>query len=112
MDVIDKVKNIIKGEPDPEIIEGSPEAYDRVKEMTDDQLRKYIGVASIKVPREIQEELFKRFVQPHAHYNCKECFGRGHTDWNPAIHALMPCVCLQRVIRDEVGKENKIILMN
>lgn len=106
MDLIDKVKNIFK-EADP-IVEGSSTAYSQVMAMDDKTLRKlYLGKAPVYVPREAQEELYKRFVKPHAHYNCSQCYGRGHTGWNDELHQLVPCQCLQRVIRKEVAKENE-----
>ena len=112
MDLIDRVKEIVFGK-EINIIEGSPDAYDQVKAMTNKGLKKYIGVAPIDVPKEIQEELFQRFAHPCALQTCPQCYGRGHTGWNLAIHQLAPCLCLQRVIRDEQTKENqKIILMN
>ena len=112
MDIIDKAKQIVFGK-ETNVIEGSPDAYDQVKSMTDKELKKYVGVAPIDVPKEIQEELYIRIVQPCALQTCNACFGRGHTGWLPQIHQLQPCVCLQRFIRDEQTKENqKIIIMN
>ena len=99
MDIIDKVKEILTGKPEAEIVEGAPDAYDKVKSLTDKQLEKYIGVDPVKVPREVQEELYLRFVQPHAHYNCSQCHGRGHKGWIPQLHQLEPCLCLQRVVK-------------
>ena len=113
MDIITKVKELFIGTPDP-VIEGNPDAYDIVQAMSDKELkRRYLGKQPILVSREAQEELYKRFVKPHALYNCQECHGRGHSGWNDTIHQLQPCLCLQRVIRDDQTKENqKIILMN
>ena len=106
MDIIEQVKKIFGQEE--ELIEGNPETYDRVKALDDKTLkRRFLGKPPQDVIREVQEELFIRFVSPHSLFNCKDCFGRGHTGWNPAIHALTPCQCLQRVIRTEVGKENQ-----
>ena len=109
MDIIDKVKNYFK--PINPVVEKSSTAYAQVKAMDDKTLKKlYLGVAPIDVPREAQEELYHRFVKPHAHYNCSQCFGRGHTGWNETLHQLQPCQCLQRVIRTEVAKENESYL--
>ena len=113
MDIITKVTEILKGKPDP-VIEGNKDAYDIVQAMNDKELKKrYLGKQPLKVPREAQEELYKRFVSPHALQTCNECYGRGHTGWNDTLHQLAPCMCLQRVIRNDQIKENqKIILMN
>ncbi|NIT55424.1 MAG: hypothetical protein GWN00_04055, partial [Aliifodinibius sp.] len=106
-DIITKVKNLILGE-EIEIIEGAPDAYDKVKALDDKTLKQaFLGKNPLEVPREAQEELYQRFVQPHAKFNCKHCHGRGHTGWHDELHQLQPCLCLQRVIRTEVGKENK-----
>jgi hypothetical protein len=112
-DIIDSVKDFFKS--NPPVVEGSPDAYDILAKMTDDQVKKYyMGKApydpktdTILVPKEAQEELFKRFVQPHAHYNCKVCYGRGRAEWIPALRQYKPCDCLQRIIRKEVAKENE-----
>ena len=113
MDIIDKVKKLLKPidtDTDP-VHEKAQDAYDVVKAMSDDELKKrYLGKDPSGVPREAQEELYMRFVQPHAHYNCSKCYGRGWTAWNPALHQLEPCLCLQRVIRTEVAKENQAYL--
>lgn len=95
-------------------IEGNATAYDKAQALSDDQLREnFMGVDPVNVPREVQEELYNRFVAPHAHYNCSNCSGRGHSGWNDTLHQLQPCMCLQRVIRSKEAKENqKIILMN
>lgn len=95
-------------------IEGNATAYDKAIALSDDQLKdNFMGIAPLDVPREIQEELYKRFCAPHALTSCQECWGRGHTGWNETLHQLQPCLCLQRVIRTEEAKENqKIILMN
>lgn len=95
-------------------IEHNATAYDKTIALSDDQLRdSFMGKAPIGVAREIQEELYKRFVSPHALVTCSQCYGRGHTGWNDTLHQLQPCMCLQRVIRDDQVKENqKIILMN
>ena len=95
-------------------IEGNATAYDKAIALSDDQLKdNFMGVNPLDTPREIQEELYKRFVSPHALITCSECYGRGHTGWNDTLHQLQPCMCLQRVIRTEEAKENqKIILMN
>ena len=74
--------------------------------------KRYLGVAPLKVPREAQEELYQRFVSPHALQTCSVCYGRGHSGWNDTLHQLEPCQCLQRVIRTEESNNNKIILMN
>ena len=114
MDIIDKVKDILLGKELEEIVEGHPDSYDKVKAMSDKELkRRWMGKAPLDVPREAQEEMFLRFVQPQALFGCKQCHGRGHTGWIDTLHQLQPCLCLQRVIRDETTKENqKIILMN
>lgn len=97
-------------------IENNATAYDKAIALSDDQLKdNFMGVAPLDVPREVQEELYKRFVTPHALSSCNQegCYGRGHTGWNDTLHQLQPCMCLQRVIRTEETKENqKIILMN
>ena len=95
-------------------IEGNATAYDKAIALTDDQLLdNFMGVAPVDVVREIQEELYKRFVTPQALSTCTHCYGRGHTGWNDILHQLAPCLCLQRVIREDQVKENtKIILMN
>ena len=113
MDIITKAKELLKGKPDP-VIEGNKDAYDIVKAMGDKELKKrYLGVAPLKVPREAQEELYQRFVAPHALQTCSNCYGRGHVGWNNTLHQLETCLCLQRVIRNDQIKENqKIILMN
>ena len=113
MDIITKFKEILKGKPDP-VIEGHTDAYDIVKAMSDKELQKrYLGKTPLIVPREAQEELYQRFVSPHALQTCSQCYGRGHTGWNDTLHQLQPCVCLQRIIRNDQVKENqKIILMN
>jgi hypothetical protein len=94
-------------------IEGNATAYDKAMALTDDQLKdNFMGINPLDVPREVQEELYKRFVGTQAQ-TCSQCYGRGHTGWNDILHQLQPCMCLQRVIRDEEAKENqKIILMN
>ena len=109
MSLIEKAKELLNsGYGDNLIIEGAENAYDIVKAMGDDELKsRYMGVDPKFVPKEVQEELYLRFVSPHAHYNCGHCFGRGHTAWNPALHLLEPCLCLQKVIRKEVGEENR-----
>lgn len=110
IDIIQAVKNIFKEAEDP-VVEGSPEAYDVVKAMDDKTLKKlYMGKNPAVVPREAQEELYLRFVQPHAHKTCNECYGRGHIGWIKQIHQLQPCPCLQRVIRTELTKENQATL--
>jgi len=106
MDIIDKVKELLKGKPEAEIVEGAPDAYDKAIAMPDEQLEKYIGLDPVKVPREIQEELYKRWVQPMAHPHCSQCNGRGHNGWIPQIHQLKPCLCLQRTIKTEGKKDN------
>ena len=97
-------------------IENNATAYDKAIALSDDQLKdNFMGVAPANVAREIQEELYKRFVTPHALSSCKAegCYGRGYTGWNDTLHQLQPCLCLQRVIRTDQVKENqKIILMN
>ena len=112
-DIITVVKDLLKGKPDP-VIEGAPMAYNIVKAMSDKELKKrYMGKAPLKVAREAQEELYLRFVSPHALQTCSQCYGRGHNGWNDTLHQLQPCQCLQRVIRTEETKDNqKIILMN
>lgn len=106
MDIIDKVKEILSGQPKVKIAEGAPDAYDKVKSLTDKELEEYIGVDPVKVPREVQEELYQRFVQPHAHIHCNECHGRGHKGWIPQLHQLEPCLCLQRTIKTDGKKDN------
>ena len=95
-------------------IENNATAYDKAIALSDDQLKdNFMGKAPDGVAREIQEELYKRFVAPHALTTCQECYGRGHSGWNDTLHQLQPCMCLQRVIRTDQVKENqKIILMN
>ena len=102
------------------IVEGADDAYDVAIAMSDEELQeRYLGLAPVDpktrevvVPRAAQEELYKRFVSPHALQTCTQCWGRGHTGWNDTLHQLAPCMCLQRVIRTEEGKDNKIILLN
>lgn len=103
MDIIDLAKNIFKKAEQEQIIEGAPDAYDKVKALTDEQLEKYIGVDPVKVPREVQEELYLRFVQPFAYSQCNECHGRGHTGWIPQLHQVKPCICLQAKQKDKGG---------
>lgn len=95
-------------------IEHNATAYDKAIALSDDQLKdNFMGKAPEGVAREIQEELYKRFVAPHALTTCSNCYGRGHSGWNDTLHQLQPCMCLQRVIRTDQVKENqKIILMN
>lgn len=110
MDIIDKIKSILRDDP-PELVEGTPIAQDIVKAMSDKDLRKYyMGKDPQIVPREAQEELYLRFVQPHADPLCKECYGRGHNGWLKQLHQLQPCSCLQRQIRKKLTKENQAVL--
>lgn len=120
MDIIDRVKQIFRNDA-PNIVQGAPDAYDKAQILTDEELKKwYMGKApydpktkEVIVPREVQEELYKRFVKPHADFQCQICWGRGHAGWLPQINQLKPCECLQRTIRHNIGEENqKIILMN
>lgn len=107
MDIIDKVKSILQGDKPPDFVEGSEMATSIVRALSDKDLKKYyMGKDPMIVPRDAQEELYRRFVQPHAHKLCNECYGRGHTGWNEKLHQLVPCPCLQRTIRTEVAKEN------
>lgn len=125
MDVIDKLKNSLKKEAIPNIVQGSATAYDEAMALTDEQLKKfYLGVAPydrnkdiVYVPREVQEELYKRFVAPQLKFGtCSQCHNRGWTAWNPALNQVEPCMCVQSAIRkesaDENTKDNKIILLN
>ena len=65
-DIIDKVKQLVFVKELEEIVEGHPDSYDKVKAMSDKELKEYIGIAPIDVPKEVQEELFLRFVQSQA----------------------------------------------
>lgn len=99
--------------PKPAFTEGDKDAYTILDQMSDKEIkRRYMGIAPVDVPREAQFELFVRFVSRHALKTCNECYGTGHTGWVEAIHQYKPCQCLQRVIRNEVGKENKLILLS
>ena len=111
MSLIERAKEIMR--PKPLFKEGDKDAYTILDQMSDKQIkRSYMGVAPKDVPREAQHELFVRFVSRHALKTCNLCYGVGHTGWNVNIHQYEPCQCLQRVIRDEVGKENKLILLS
>ncbi len=111
MDLIERAKEVMR--PKPAFKEGDPDAYTILDQMSDKEIkRRYMGVAPTHVPREAQHELFIRFVGRHALKTCNECNGLGHTGWNDTIHQYQPCQCLQRVIRNEVGKENKLILLS
>ena len=107
MDVIDKIKKAFNKVPEADpVIEGSPEAYDVVQAMSDDELKKrYMGKEPIHVPREGQEELYKRWVAPHANSSCSKCYGRGFEYWMPELHQLRPCDCIHRAIRKATEKE-------
>ena len=109
--LIDRYKDLLK--PEPAFKEGDKDAYVILDQMSDKEIkRRYMGVAPIDVPKEAQLELFIRFVSRHAYKTCNDCHGLGYTSWNPAIHQYCPCQCLQRVIRNETGKENKLVLIS
>lgn len=111
MNLIERAKEIMR--PKPVFKEGDASAYIILGLMSDKEIkRRYMGVAPVDVPREAQLELYTRFVLPHALKTCNDCHGIGHTGWNDTIHQYQPCQCLQRVIRNEVGKENKLILLS
>ena len=111
MNLIERAKEIMR--PKPAFNEGDKMAYLILDQMSDKEIkRRYMGVAPVHVPREAQHELFTRFVSRHALKTCNDCYGVGHTGWLPAIHQYKPCICLQRVIRNEVGKENKLVLLS
>ena len=104
MDILDKVKSIFSETP---IVEGAKDTYDLLNEMDDKEIKKrFMGKAPVGIPREAQEELFKRFVAPAAHQNCKVCHGRGRKEWDAKLHQYVPCDCLQRVIRDHEEENN------
>lgn len=111
MDLIERAKEIMR--PKPAFKEGDASAYIILGLMSDKEVkRRYMGVAPVDVPREAQLELYTRFVQKWAMKTCNECHGLGRTGWVEAIHQYKPCQCLQRVIRNEVGKENKLVLLS
>jgi hypothetical protein len=105
-DIFDSVRDLFSS-PEP-FKEGDPQAYDILNAMSDKEVKKnYMGVAPLDVPKEAQEELYKRFVAPHAHYNCSQCYGRGRSRWIEKLHQYEACQCLQRTIRKEIGKQHK-----
>jgi hypothetical protein len=97
--LVKRAKEIMR--PSPAFKEGDKDAHIILDQMSDKEIK-----------RRYQLELFVRFVSRHALKTCSECHGVGHTGWNDSIHQYQPCQCLQRVIRNEVGKENKLILLS
>lgn len=107
--MLEGLKKLFK--PEDEVIEGSSTAYAQVQAMDDKELkRRFMGVSPMEVPREAQEELYKRFVKPYASFSCTKCYGRGYTGWHHDLHQLVPCQCLQARIRKDIGEENQSYL--